>query len=471
MNISIKLFFVLTNLFIGLIGMLSIYYIFELKETNDKLEAIEHNRYLMISEADALRQSSDDLTRFARTYAITGDKKYKDNYFNILDIRSGAVAKPKNYNGIYWDLQEPLRSQRHPLDKKVSIDENMEKLPYSRFEFAKLKESTMNSDDLIELEVEAFYAMEGIFKDENGEYTIQSDTADQLLAIDILHSKAYHKAKEKIMLPIDEFLVSLDNRTKTSVEKYNKKIKSIFHKIFLFLGIAFISFIFTFFIVVKKVLIPIQKLTKTILAFQKGERNIKEYEVYGDEVGLMTEQFFAMKKKLDDDYSAIEKLSLTDPLTNIGNRRLFFELSEELLKLSKRTKDNISIAVIDIDFFKKINDIYGHIIGDDILKFLVATLKDELRESDVFARYGGEEFVILFPQTDLEGVIVTAERLRERVEKTPYTKGDITINMTISIGVQSFNYNESLIELINRADEGLYQAKENGRNRVEIGEN
>ena len=468
MNIKIRTFFTLITMILIILVLSLVNNINELTSTTNELKNIEHNRHFMIMKADELRQSSDDLSRFANKYVITSKIKYKENYFTTLNIRNGKVQRPKNYDGIYWDLSKGKRDKRHPLTIKTPLKNEMKNLPYIKYEFEKLQTSENNSNDLVNLEVEAFNAMVGLFKDSDGKYTIK-DSANQQLAISLMNSQEYDLAKEKIMLPIDDFLESLKQRTNQSIEIYNKRIEELFVVTYMILGFGILLFIIVFFLVYKKILNPIDWLTNTILDFQKGSTDLKEIVFYNDEVGLMTKQFFAMKKKMDDDYEEIKLLSLTDPLTKIGNRRAFFEISEQLLKLANRDKEQMSLMILDIDLFKKVNDTYGHLIGDEILKFLVQNIQMKLRDSDILSRFGGEEFIVLLSKTDIDGAKVVAQNIREHIENINYVDKEYSINITISIGVSQSNKNDTHMRtIVQRADEALYKAKENGRNRVEI---
>lgn len=455
MNINIKTFFILISLGFISLTLILIFSFVELNRLSGELREVEYNRHLMMQKADELRQSSDDLSRLANKYVISTNESYKDDYFMILSIRNGHKPRPLNYNGIYWDLLEPLRSLRHPLSDKQSLKQEMKNLPFSSYEVSKLQNSEHNSNDLVELELKAFKAMKN---------------NEQSIAIGLLNSKEYDKAKEKIMYPIDEFLVSLEQRTNKIIEVYTQDIETLFQQIYALFIIGFLLFLGVIILVMKKILRPIENLTQTILSFQKGEEGIKEQLFYNDEVGLMTQQFFAMKKKMDDDYMHIKELSLTDPLTKIGNRRMFFELSEELCKISKRDKESVSLLMLDIDHFKKVNDVYGHMVGDEVLKFLVKELKHNLRESDIVARYGGEEFIVLMPRTEIEGACILAEKIRKFFEDNNYiNKQGLCIEVRVSIGItQSTSEDRKIQEVILRADEALYKAKETGRNRVEV---
>lgn len=162
----------------------------------------------------------------------------------------------------------------------------------------------------------------------------------------------------------------------------------------------------------------------------------------------------------------LERQATTDPLTNLLNRRGFEARATQVLALAKRHQRPVSVLSLDIDFFKRINDSYGHDVGDTVLQTLAHTLAERARQSDLVARFGGEEFLLLLPDTDLQGAQAMAEALRQSVANMPMgTAGHITI----SIGVSSWRPDapqDGLNETIKRSDEALYQAKQSGRNRV-----
>ena len=155
-----------------------------------------------------------------------------------------------------------------------------------------------------------------------------------------------------------------------------------------------------------------------------------------------------------------------DPLTELYNRRYFSAIAKKNFNLARRYKKKLSVLMIDIDFFKKINDTHGHAIGDDVLVAVTSKLRALARESDIVARYGGEEFVFLLPETSSEEACVLAQRICDEVKIAGIFK-DIDINLTVSVGVSELLEEDKDIEaLISRADKKLYEAKENGRDRV-----
>lgn len=160
----------------------------------------------------------------------------------------------------------------------------------------------------------------------------------------------------------------------------------------------------------------------------------------------------------------LERAAQTDALTGLYNRLKFDEIMAHEMASAMRHTIAFSVIYIDIDFFKTINDTFGHDVGDTILKEISSIIRETIRISDYPFRWGGEEFIIISPNTSIEDARALAERLRERVEINTFVTGEKT---TISIGVTQYCLNETIDELIKRADNALYKAKHNGRNRVE----
>jgi len=173
--------------------------------------------------------------------------------------------------------------------------------------------------------------------------------------------------------------------------------------------------------------------------------------------------------ELEEKNRELQELAYYDPLTGLPNRRFFFEHASLIFEEVKRYEKPLSLLVIDIDHFKKINDTYGHDVGDVVLKAFADVLGGIVRKSDICARFGGEEFLVLLPNTDLEGARVLAERIRATVAKKPVEHGSIVIVFTVSIGISQYRKGmQNIDELIKEADIALYRAKEGGRNRVEV---
>lgn len=163
------------------------------------------------------------------------------------------------------------------------------------------------------------------------------------------------------------------------------------------------------------------------------------------------------------DRKEIERRSVLDPLTKIYNRTKIDESLETEIERSKRTGAVFSIVMADIDFFKKINDNFGHQAGDDVLVNFAKEIKSHIRKTDIFGRYGGEEFIIILPDTNKNGALKLAQKLRKTIEDFKFSEN---FKITSSFGVSSYQKDDDEMSITKRADDALYKAKENGRNQV-----
>jgi diguanylate cyclase len=163
------------------------------------------------------------------------------------------------------------------------------------------------------------------------------------------------------------------------------------------------------------------------------------------------------------DITKLNELATQDPLTHIANRFQFDKVLEHSIRIATRYGQPLSMLLIDIDHFKQVNDQYGHLVGDEVLKQIAALLSQNIRESDIVARWGGEEFVILLPDCKLSSALILAEALRTRVESDNFTPLE---RVTCSVGVVQWRLEDSPDALLKRVDEKLYEAKEGGRNKV-----
>jgi diguanylate cyclase (GGDEF)-like protein len=164
---------------------------------------------------------------------------------------------------------------------------------------------------------------------------------------------------------------------------------------------------------------------------------------------------------------SIQVTARTDALTGLSNRRFLDEQMDRVLAESTRYGDPAALILLDLDYFKAINDTHGHLVGDQVLCHVAATLQDGVRGVDVCARYGGEELAVLLPRTGLQGAVELAERLREMLEKRPLQLNGNPLQVTASFGVASFPRDAPTSQaLLSSADSALYRAKLAGRNRV-----
>ncbi len=183
-------------------------------------------------------------------------------------------------------------------------------------------------------------------------------------------------------------------------------------------------------------------------------------------VSDMTDHFI-YESKLIEAMSSLKSLSRIDGLTGIFNRGHFERCLIEEWKRAKRYKEDLSYFLLDLDFFKKVNDTYGHMAGDEMLRLTARIIMREIREIDIAGRYGGEEFAVILPHTDQQGAVAVAERIRQTVSEYIFKYEDQKIRMTLSTGVSFFRQDMNKYEeMIAEADLALYQSKENGRNCV-----
>jgi diguanylate cyclase (GGDEF)-like protein len=163
----------------------------------------------------------------------------------------------------------------------------------------------------------------------------------------------------------------------------------------------------------------------------------------------------------------LENAAYTDALTGLYNRRHFMQLATLLLERAKRAGTPCSVLILDLDFFKNVNDTYGHIAGDEVLRTMATQIREIIRSYDVFGRYGGEEFVLLMDGAALNAAKGRAESIRERVESLIIRYADVDIRITCSVGVaETPDGSEDIVSLLERADSALYRAKNDGRNLV-----
>ncbi|QBP42448.1 GGDEF domain-containing protein [Paenisporosarcina antarctica] len=179
--------------------------------------------------------------------------------------------------------------------------------------------------------------------------------------------------------------------------------------------------------------------------------------------GLM-ESVEGKQQELLEMNTQLQELVTTDPLTGLKNRRFLNTKLLEYVEIAKIEQSPFSLLLIDVDYFKRVNDTYGHPTGDAVLQELSWKLQSEARDSDIVARMGGEEFIIILPYTNKKEAQVIAERIRLNIDHGNWENTRITV----SIGVTTYEINDNANNLISRADEALYQSKKDGRNRVSI---
>ena len=211
---------------------------------------------------------------------------------------------------------------------------------------------------------------------------------------------------------------------------------------------------------------PVSSLHRAMEAIRDG--NMEQYVLVrsNDELGQLTDAFNQMSADLASTYRMLQDMTLTDELTQLPNRRAFEELSGKLIAQAQRYGQRLTVAIMDIDCFKQINDNFSHSVGDQVLQKLSGLLQASVRKMDVISRYGGEEFVFLFPHTSLDDGHQLSEKLRRHIETCNWEHIAEGLRVTISFGLAEHAVDGDFGATMNRADGKLYEAKAGGRNQV-----
>ena len=217
--------------------------------------------------------------------------------------------------------------------------------------------------------------------------------------------------------------------------------------------------------------IVLYDLKSTNGTFVNGRKIHRRLLKNGDRIQIGSDMIFKfiLQDELESQLSEdLYNFANRDHLTQIYNKKHFIDRLATDFSFAQRHKDNLSVILLDIDFFKRINDTYGHLAGDSLLKEITQRLSKQLRSEDILARFGGEEFVLLLRSTDRDKALLVADKMRKVIESNPFLIGDQEETITISLGVVSFTGDnlKSAGEMLLRADKQLYQAKRKGRNRI-----
>ncbi len=242
----------------GLIGLALL-----MHQTQLETEEAEHRRYTSFRLADELRQSSDDLTRFARTYATTGDKRYEEYFRLILAIRNGDVPRPAGYEGVYWDLVAGRDDGTETADGEAQpLRVRMLDVGFTTTEFEKLAESQNRSDALVRLENVAMNAVKGRFDHGTGKFELEGPP-DRGRAIELLHGREYHEAKAAIMEPIGEFMEMIERRTEAEVLTLNARERLLEQIDIVLASLLLLTTLVSVVLIGRRVLRPIEEMAAT----------------------------------------------------------------------------------------------------------------------------------------------------------------------------------------------------------------
>jgi methyl-accepting chemotaxis protein len=266
--------------------MITVFMFYDNSMNLKNAEERRHNSYLL---ADELRQSSDDLTRMARVYVVTGDSKYLSIYNDILDIRNGKKPRPVAYERIYWDFTAAGETSTRGYAETVSLNELMKRTGFTTEEFALLEEAERNSNELVNLEVMAMDAVEGRISAE-AKAIMLPEEADDAFARRIMHDDRYHKSKALIMKSIDSFLEKLDLRTLAEVNSLARRQERLFVAVLVTGALMLCSLGGAYWYIRRNVSAPISNLLKGIGRNDDGTYRINRVKIdVSNDIGLLSD--------------------------------------------------------------------------------------------------------------------------------------------------------------------------------------
>lgn len=285
----ILLFTILIILLFSL--LLSLIMMERLQVSIEETANMRHDSYKL---ADELRQSSDDLTKLARLYVMTGEQKYADYFQEVLDIRNGKVPRPLQYDLIYWDLVFPEDTRPPPAGKVESLEDRMIDLGFTSRELLKLSEAQNKSDKLVHMETTAFNAMQGMFRNPVTEIFDQKGKPNPELARQIMFSQDYINEKAAIMQPINEFFTLITERTRKELEKQHEYGRFFIIAALIISFVAFCLSIISIIILRNRVLKPIRIISDSTRLVSKGDYSHEILLKSHDEIGNLAEVFNKM---------------------------------------------------------------------------------------------------------------------------------------------------------------------------------
>ncbi len=365
-----------------------------LTQTHEHEDAINTRNLASLELAWELKQSSDDLTRFARTYAVTGDPKYERYFREIMAIRDGQKAHPKEYNPFYWDYISAGTRELDHDGETYSIKERMTELGFSEEEMDRLSEAKKESDDLITLENIAMNAVKGLYEDASGRFAIKR-TPDLVMARNLLHGEEYHKAKGKIMKALEQFHVLLEMRIAFEAQQLHRRNKAINLAITILVSVTIGFAVFVFFLMRRRIIFPLGALEEGARAIKKGDYSHHIDGSVNDEIGALATAFNAMAHSIEENLSRLHATieSTTDGILVVDlhqrvssyNRR-FLEIWHLDNELVKARDDQVLLETV-LDSLEDPAAFLAHV------RYLYANLEEEdfttllLRDGRIVERY------------------------------------------------------------------------------------
>jgi PAS domain S-box-containing protein len=370
-------------LFLGVelvLAALTAFLAFRLGGALDEVQSAQERRYQSYLLADELRQSSDDLTRFARTYAVTGNDRF-ERYFNqVLDIRDGRLSRPDHYQGIYWDLvvADLLPEPGSAEDEIASLENRMTGAGFTEDEFDKLREAQTLSDQLVELEDAAMNAVKGRFQDSSGRFSIEGEPNKELAA-ELLHGERYHINKANIMQPIRDFQSMVDARTTRALEQVNASVVRLQQGIFLAAAGMLVCLGVMVWTVQQRVIHRSNALVAAAGKIAEGDLSVRSGIAGADELGILGATFDSMVEQLSG------TLSQAQADTKEAQSRLeviFHNATDGIFTISQET---LAIETVNPAGATMFGVQPPELLGQTITRFLEASLSVDEEELESLA--------------------------------------------------------------------------------------
>ena len=420
----------------------TMFFLMTLEVQNQRsLAAAQERHYTSYKLADELRQSSDDLTRMARTYVVSGDPIYEEHFRNILAIRNGEAPRPENYGSIYWDFMTATGEKPRPDGEPVALQQLMRRMHFSEDEFAKLRESQSHSDALVALEDRAMAAVKGLSADKDGRYTVRSEPA-LALAGKILHGPAYHRAKAEIMAPIEEFTSMVEERTAREIGNLQAHAHILDRSALGVMGLIVALLVLGFVQLRRRVIRPAVELSIAAHRVESGDYSGRVPVRGQDEVGQVARAFNQMSQAIEGDIAERDRsaaeLAQARESADAANRaksaflaNMSHELrtpmnailgySEMLMEDAEDSGNEEALADLG-----KIRSAGGHLLA--LINDVLDLSKIEARKMDLFVETFQIPRMISEVASTVEGLITKNENTLE-IEVAP-SLGDARADLT-----------------------------------------
>ena len=356
-----------------------------LADAHDREDMAYRRNIESLNLAWELKQSSDDLTRLARTYAVTGDPIYEEYFRRIKDIRDGKRPHPKNFSPFYWDYVTADMTQLDQDGETYSLEGRMENLGLTEKELAKLSEAKKESDALIALENIAMNAVKGLYRDKDGRFTVAGD-ADRAMARDLLHGEEYHQAKARIMKPIEQFQKLLNTRIADELAMVDQRNKATALVVTIVVAATIIFSIYVFFLMRRRIVRPLSMLEAGAMHIKRGDYSHRIDATSNDEIGSLAAAFNAMSLSIKENTSRLHAVieSVADGVLVVDRKkritaynRRFLELWNVDPELAKNGDDTVLLkSVLDQlenpgSFLDRVEYLYANLEKEDFSRLLL----------------------------------------------------------------------------------------------------